>query len=76
MPKKHLCILLTLSNQVLRPFSSQLYLSITVSVCFQSDSYTLNDTQLSMIPLDEFGVERETQFQEPPAEGASRQDQG
>ncbi|XP_060892953.1 immunoglobulin superfamily DCC subclass member 3 [Labrus mixtus] len=41
-----------------------------------SDSYALNDTQLSMIPLDEFAVERETQFQEPPAAGASRKDQG
>lgn len=45
-------------------------------MCFQSDSYALNDTQLSTIPLDEFGVERETQFQEPPAAGAGRQDQG
>ncbi|TKS70223.1 Immunoglobulin superfamily DCC subclass member 3 [Collichthys lucidus] len=35
-----------------------------------SDSYALNDTQLSTIPLDEFDVERETQFQEPPAAGA------
>ncbi|KAM9366485.1 LOW QUALITY PROTEIN: immunoglobulin superfamily DCC subclass member 3 [Symphorus nematophorus] len=41
-----------------------------------SDSYALNDTQLSTIPLDEFGVERETPFQEPPAAGAGRQDQG
>ncbi|XP_044032964.1 immunoglobulin superfamily DCC subclass member 3 isoform X2 [Siniperca chuatsi] len=41
-----------------------------------SDSYVLNDTQLSTIPLDEFAVERETQFQESPAAGASRQDQG
>ncbi|KAM3624807.1 uncharacterized protein V6R79_001856 [Siganus canaliculatus] len=41
-----------------------------------SDSYALNDTQLSTIPLDEFAVEQETQFQEPPAAGASRQDQG
>ncbi|XP_035507925.1 immunoglobulin superfamily DCC subclass member 3 [Morone saxatilis] len=41
-----------------------------------SDSYALNDTQLSTIPLDEFAVERETQFQEPPAAGAGRQDQG
>ncbi|KAK5874056.1 hypothetical protein PBY51_019037 [Eleginops maclovinus] len=41
-----------------------------------SDSYVLNDTQLSTIPLDEFGLERETQFQERPAAGAGRQDQG
>ncbi|XP_042277940.1 immunoglobulin superfamily DCC subclass member 3 isoform X3 [Thunnus maccoyii] len=41
-------------------------------------SYALNDTQLSTIPLDEFTMERdiETQFQEPPAAGAGRQDQG
>lgn len=45
-------------------------------MCFQSDSYALNDTQLSTIPLDEFALERETQFQEPPAAGAGRQDQG
>ncbi|XP_034730231.1 immunoglobulin superfamily DCC subclass member 3 [Etheostoma cragini] len=41
-----------------------------------TDCYVLNDTQLSTIPLDEFAVERETQFQEPPAAGAVRQDQG
>ncbi|XP_070764076.1 immunoglobulin superfamily DCC subclass member 3 [Enoplosus armatus] len=41
-----------------------------------SDSYALNDTQLSTIPLDEFALERETQFQEHPAAGAARQDQG
>ncbi|XP_041647836.1 immunoglobulin superfamily DCC subclass member 3 [Cheilinus undulatus] len=41
-----------------------------------SDSYALNDTQLSTIPLDEFAVERETQIQETPAAGASRQDHG
>ncbi|KAA8595719.1 hypothetical protein FQN60_011010, partial [Etheostoma spectabile] len=35
-----------------------------------TDCYALNDTQLSTIPLDEFAVERETQFQEPPAAGA------
>ncbi|XP_071381835.1 immunoglobulin superfamily DCC subclass member 3 [Centroberyx affinis] len=41
-------------------------------------SYALNDTQLSTIPLDEFALERdnETQFQEPPAAGGGRQDQG
>ncbi|KAG7244353.1 hypothetical protein INR49_004053 [Caranx melampygus] len=38
-----------------------------------SDSFALNDTQLSTIPLDEFMVEREseTQFQEPPAAAAA-----
>ncbi|XP_047437573.1 immunoglobulin superfamily DCC subclass member 3 [Mugil cephalus] len=43
-----------------------------------SDSYALNDTQLSTIPLDEFAVERETRFQEHPAAaaGAAQQDQG
>ncbi|GLD47413.1 immunoglobulin superfamily DCC subclass member 3 isoform X2 [Lates japonicus] len=43
-----------------------------------SDSYMLNDTQLSTIPLDEFVMERDTeaQFQEPPAAGAVQQDQG
>ncbi|XP_045888878.1 immunoglobulin superfamily DCC subclass member 3 [Micropterus dolomieu] len=41
-----------------------------------SNSYVLNNTQLSTIPLDEFAVELETQFQEPPAAGPSRQDQG
>lgn len=53
-------------------------LSITsfVCLCFQSDSYMLNDTQLSTIPLEEFAVERETRFQEPPAAGPGRQDQG
>ncbi|CAL8350452.1 unnamed protein product [Merluccius merluccius] len=37
-----------------------------------------NNTQLSTIPLDEFSLERdsETQFQQPPAEGVPRQDQG
>ncbi|KAG7482901.1 immunoglobulin superfamily DCC subclass member 3 [Solea senegalensis] len=42
------------------------------------NSFVLNETQLSTIPLDEFAVERdmETQFQEPPAAGASQQDQG
>jgi hypothetical protein len=34
--------------------------------------------QLSTIPLDEFSLERDTeaQFQQPPAEGVPRQDQG
>ncbi|XP_072237359.1 immunoglobulin superfamily DCC subclass member 3 [Leuresthes tenuis] len=41
-----------------------------------SDSYMLNDTQLSTIPLDEYAVERETQFQEHPAAGPAQQDQG
>lgn len=53
-----------------------LRLMTIVCMCFQSDSYVLNDTQLSTIPLDEFAVERETQFQEPPAAGTCRQDQG
>ncbi|XP_028999539.1 immunoglobulin superfamily DCC subclass member 3 [Betta splendens] len=41
------------------------------------DSYMLNDTQLSTIPLDEFAVERdlETQFHEPPAADVGQQDQ-
>ncbi|KAM9408422.1 immunoglobulin superfamily DCC subclass member 3 [Pholidichthys leucotaenia] len=41
-----------------------------------SEPYVLNDTQLSTIPLDEFAVERERQFQESPAPGAAQQDQG
>ncbi|XP_026022428.1 immunoglobulin superfamily DCC subclass member 3 isoform X2 [Astatotilapia calliptera] len=41
-----------------------------------SDSYMLNNTQLSTIPLDEFAVERETQFRETPVAGAAQQDQG
>ncbi|XP_067352418.1 immunoglobulin superfamily DCC subclass member 3 isoform X1 [Channa argus] len=43
-----------------------------------SDSYILNDTQLSTIPLDEFAMERdtETQFHEPPAMEVVQQDQG
>ncbi|XP_037548583.1 immunoglobulin superfamily DCC subclass member 3 [Nematolebias whitei] len=41
-----------------------------------SDSYILNDTQLSTIPLDEFSDERETPFQEPPSARAAQQDQG
>ncbi|KAM9765371.1 immunoglobulin superfamily DCC subclass member 3 [Menidia menidia] len=41
-----------------------------------SDSYMINDTQLSSIPLDEYAVERETQFQEHPAEGPAQQGQG
>lgn len=47
-------------------------------MCFQSDSYVLNDTQLSTIPLDEFAMEwdTETQFHEPPAAEVGRQDQG
>lgn len=45
-------------------------------MCFQSDSYMLNNTQLSTIPLDEFAVERETQFRETPVAGAAQQDQG
>ncbi|XP_056870660.1 immunoglobulin superfamily DCC subclass member 3 [Takifugu flavidus] len=40
------------------------------------NSCVLNDTRLSTIPLDEFAVERETQFQDPPAGGPIRQDQG
>ncbi|XP_030233140.1 immunoglobulin superfamily DCC subclass member 3 isoform X2 [Gadus morhua] len=37
-----------------------------------------NTMQLSTIPLDEFSLERDTeaQFQQPPAEGVPRQDQG
>lgn len=45
-------------------------------LCPQSDSYVLNNSQLSTIPLDEFAVERETQFQEPPAARTGQQDQG
>ncbi|XP_017260204.1 immunoglobulin superfamily DCC subclass member 3 [Kryptolebias marmoratus] len=41
-----------------------------------SDSYILNDTQLSTIPLDEFAEERETPFQEHPSARAAQQDQG
>nr|XP_020465566.1 immunoglobulin superfamily DCC subclass member 3 [Monopterus albus] len=43
-----------------------------------SDSYMLDDTQLSTIPLDEVVVEQdtETQFLEPPASEVCRQDQG
>ncbi|XP_040895803.1 immunoglobulin superfamily DCC subclass member 3 [Toxotes jaculatrix] len=61
------------SNELERLFSQP----ITQDTCM-SDSYMLNDTQLSTIPLDEFRVERdmETQFQEPPAVGAGQQDQG
>ncbi|XP_061598283.1 immunoglobulin superfamily DCC subclass member 3 [Cololabis saira] len=36
-----------------------------------SESYMLNDTQLSTIPLDEFVVEKETPFQEHPTAGAA-----
>ncbi|KAM6942822.1 immunoglobulin superfamily DCC subclass member 3 [Xenentodon cancila] len=36
-----------------------------------SESYVLNDTQLSTIPLDEFVVEKETPFQEHPTSGAA-----
>ncbi|KAK5915421.1 hypothetical protein CesoFtcFv8_001012 [Champsocephalus esox] len=59
------------SNELERLFSQP----TTQDTCM-SDSYVLNDTQLSTIPLDEFGLERETQFQERPAAGAGRQDQG
>ncbi|XP_068173580.1 immunoglobulin superfamily DCC subclass member 3 [Antennarius striatus] len=41
-----------------------------------SDSYILNETQLSTIPLDQAATEQEMQFQEPPRGGAARQDQG
>lgn len=55
-------------------------LPLFVFLCFQSDSFAMNDTQLSTIPLDEFVVEREseTQFQEPPAAAAAagHHDQG
>uniref|UniRef100_A0A8C6P2V4 Immunoglobulin superfamily DCC subclass member 3 n=1 Tax=Nothobranchius furzeri TaxID=105023 RepID=A0A8C6P2V4_NOTFU len=40
------------------------------------DSYVLNDSQLSTIPLDEFAEERETPFQEHPSARAAQQDQG
>ncbi|KAI4830741.1 hypothetical protein KUCAC02_002357 [Chaenocephalus aceratus] len=59
------------SNELERLFTQP----TTQDTCM-SDSYVLNDTQLSTIPLDEFGLERETQFQERPAAGAGRQDQG
>ncbi|KAI9514114.1 hypothetical protein NQZ68_036175 [Dissostichus eleginoides] len=59
------------SNELERLFTQP----TTKDTCM-SDSYVLNDTQLSTIPLDEFGLERETQFQERPAAGAGRQDQG
>ncbi|XP_033972933.1 immunoglobulin superfamily DCC subclass member 3 [Trematomus bernacchii] len=59
------------SNELERLFTQP----TTQDTCM-SDSYMLNDTQLSTIPLDEFGLERETQFQEHPAAGAGRQDQG
>ncbi|XP_049921318.1 immunoglobulin superfamily DCC subclass member 3 isoform X2 [Epinephelus moara] len=59
------------SNELERLFTQP----TTEDTCM-SDSYALNDTQLSTIPLDEFALERETQFQEPPAAGAGRQDQG
>lgn len=59
------------SNELERLFTQP----TTQDTCM-SDSYALNDTQLSTIPLDEFALERETQFQEPPAAGAGRQDQG
>ncbi|KAK9542842.1 hypothetical protein VZT92_000669 [Zoarces viviparus] len=58
------------SNELERLFTQP-----TQDTCM-SDSYVLNDTQLSTIPLDKFSVERETQFQEPPTAGAARQDQG
>ncbi|XP_035986670.1 immunoglobulin superfamily DCC subclass member 3 [Fundulus heteroclitus] len=41
-----------------------------------SNSYILNDTQLSTIPLDEFVEERETPFQEHPPARAAQPDQG
>ncbi|KAM4597071.1 immunoglobulin superfamily DCC subclass member 3 isoform 2-T2 [Fundulus diaphanus] len=41
-----------------------------------SNSYILNDTQLSTIPLDEFVEERETPFQEHPSARAAQPDQG
>ena len=56
--------------------SSKFEFVTIVCLCFQSDSYMLNDTQLSTIPLDEYAVERETQFQEHPAAGPAQQDQG
>ncbi|XP_039983186.1 immunoglobulin superfamily DCC subclass member 3 [Xiphias gladius] len=61
------------SNELERLFTQP----YTQDTCM-SDSYVLNDTQLSTIPLDEFTVERdtETQFQEPPEAGAGQQDQG
>ncbi|XP_029951169.1 immunoglobulin superfamily DCC subclass member 3 [Salarias fasciatus] len=54
----------------------RLFTQLNTQDTCMSDSYALNDTQLSTIPLEEFSVERETQFQEPPAAGAARQDQG
>ncbi|XP_010773099.1 immunoglobulin superfamily DCC subclass member 3 [Notothenia coriiceps] len=57
------------SNELERLFTQP----TTQDACM-SDSYVLNDTQLSTIPLDEFGLERETQFQERPAAGVGRQD--
>ncbi|KAI3377590.1 hypothetical protein L3Q82_008762 [Scortum barcoo] len=59
------------SNELERLFTQ----SNSQDTCM-SNSFALNDTQLSTIPLDEFAVERETQFQEPPAARAGQQDQG
>ncbi|KAK5614123.1 Immunoglobulin superfamily DCC subclass member 3 [Crenichthys baileyi] len=41
-----------------------------------SNSYILNDTELSTIPLDEFAEERETPFQEHSSARAAQPDQG
>lgn len=57
----------------------------TVSLCsfnpilasvFQSNSFMLNDTQLSTIPLDEAKMESETQFQAHSAAEAAQHVQG
>ncbi|XP_008308322.2 immunoglobulin superfamily DCC subclass member 3 isoform X2 [Cynoglossus semilaevis] len=57
------------SNELERLFTQ------TIQESSMTQAYTLNETQLSTIPLDEFVVERdmETQFQEPPAGGAGQQ---
>ncbi|XP_037309912.2 immunoglobulin superfamily DCC subclass member 3 [Pungitius pungitius] len=58
------------SNELERLFTQP-----TQDTCM-SDSYMLNDTQLSTIPLDKFSLERETKFLEPPSAAAGLQEQG